>query len=282
MRPRFHPTTLLLSLLALGLLAACGDDGGAGEGATGTIETNETVAATDSGAAEVPAAPGRILVSSTGITGHEGHALLVFGPNNGSELCATIDGDPWTLEAATLTDRSADSDPCTGTMNDALFEPGGHGVTASIFAPGSRTALVSTAAVVELVDGDAHLQLDGSRLSGTATGDPGSIIVEISEITGHAGRILIVLGQNNGGSLCASIDGDSWAMPTPRALTELPGGDGGPCGEGTPAVLFPPGDTRITAAVVIPGNPSAEATIDTVVRVDGDVTVTIDGSRLSQ
>jgi hypothetical protein len=102
----------------------------------------------------------------------------------------------------------------------------------------------------------------------------------VSEITGQAGKILIVLGQNNAASLCATIDADSWALATPGTLAELPGGDGGPCGEGSPEVLFPAGDTRITAAVVIPGAPSAEATIDMVVPVDSEVNVTIDGVRL--
>jgi hypothetical protein len=102
------------------------------------------------------------------------------------------------------------------------------------------------------------------------------------EITGQAGKILIVMGQNNAGSLCATIDDDSWALTVPGVLAELPGGgEGGPCGDGTPEVLFPAGDTRITVAVVIPGNPSPEATIDIVVPVDGDVTVAIDGGQLS-
>jgi len=226
-------------------------------------------------------ATGRILVSSGPITGHEGHLLLVFGPHNESEICATIDRDPWTLGERALTDRKADSDPCSGSMTNTLFGPGEHTVTASIFAPGSRTALIGTAAQVELVDGDVQLLLDGSKLSSTTTGDSGRISVTVSEITGQAGRYLIVIGQNNAATWCAAIDTDPWAMPTPATLREMPGGDGGPCGEATPEVFFPAGDTRVTAAVVIPGNQSPEATLETIVSVDRDVTVAIDGARLS-
>jgi hypothetical protein len=278
-RPKAVLPTLILALL----LAACSGDGGTEGDATGATDTTEgvaTTAATDSGGEAMPVS-GRILVSSTAITGHEGDALFVFGPNNESEICATIDSDPWTLGEAALTDRTADSDPCTGSMSHTVFESGEHAVTASIFTPGSRIALISTAALVDLVDGDVQLELDGSKLSAMVTGDPGRINADVTEITGQAGNILIVLGQNNAGSLCATIDSDPWALPTPGTLTELPGDNGGPCGEGTPEVLFPAGDTRITAAVVVPGNQSAEASIELVVPVDGDVTITIDGARLS-
>ncbi len=285
MRLRNQPKVLLLSLFVVMLLVACSDDGDAGGDVTSTTDTTVSVvdaAATDSGAvSEAMPATGRILVSSTPITGHVGHTLLIFGPNNRSEICATIDSDPWTLGEVALTDRTADSDPCTGSMSETVFEPGEHAVTASIFTPGSRTAMTSTAALIEVIDGDVQLQLDGSKLSATTTGDPGRINVTVSEITGQAGKVLIVLGQNNAGSLCAMIDADPWALPTPGALRELPGGDGGPCGEGTAEVLFAAGDTRITAAIFVPGSQTPEATMDMVVPVDGDITVTIDGDRLS-
>lgn len=266
-----------MMLLLLGLLAACSDGGGEATSTTrGAAED-----ATTGSLGEAVATTGRILISSTAITGHNGETLLIFGPNNESEICAAIDSDSWTLEEAALTDRAADSDPCTGAMSDTDFPPGEHAVTASIFTPGSRTASVTTAALVEMVAGDVHLQLDGSKLSGATSGDPGRISVTVSEITGQAGKILIILGQNNAGSLCAVIDADAWALPTPGVLAELPGGDGGPCAEEAPAVVFPAGDTRLTVAVVVPGNPSAEPSIDLIVTVDGDVTVTIDGTRLS-
>jgi hypothetical protein len=294
MRTWTHPGALVLPLFVVLLLGACSDDGGAGDDTTSTTSTTggiviattdttgaeATSAAEDSGGEEIPAT-GRILVSSTEITGHAGEALFIFGPNNESEICAAIDSDPWTLSEAALTDRTADSDPCSGSMTDTVFTPGEHAVTASIFTPGSRTPAISTATLVELVDGDVQLQIDGSKLSGTTAGEPGRITVTVSEITGQAGKIFMILGQNNAGSLCAMIDADSWALPTPGALTELPGGGGGPCGEGTPEVAFPAGDTRLTVAVVVPGNSSPEASIDMVVPVNGDITVTIDGGRLS-
>ena len=162
----------------------------------------------------------------------------------------------------------------------------GHAVDAHQLAPGRALVLGGVEIPFDRgleghSDGDVLLHLDGRELSGTTTGDPGRISVTVTDITGQEGRILMVLGQNNAGSLCAMIDADAWALPTPGALRELPGGDGGPCGEGTPETSFPAGDTRVTAAVVIPGNPSPEATIDIVVPVDGDVVVTIDGSELS-
>ncbi|MDH3303483.1 MAG: hypothetical protein OES24_23510 [Acidimicrobiia bacterium] len=293
---RFEPFSLLTLVVVL-LLVSC-RDGGSGteddaasadptEDAADLIDSEVDAGATTPDAAdtgptgEVSPAPGHILVSSTAITGHHGHMLLVFGPGNESEICAMIDGDPWTLEETMLTDRDADSDPCSGTRDDTLFMPGEQTVTVSIFEPGSRTPMSTSADVIEVVDGDARLELDGSTLSGEATGDPGRVLVTVSEITGQEGKILVVLGQNNGASVCAIIDSDAWEMPTPDALAALPGSDAGPCGEDTGEVFFPPGATRITAAVVIPGSQSPDAMTELVVEVDGDVTVAIDGARLS-
>ena len=266
------------------LLVACSDTDTAAEDLTEASEANtdNTAAGVVETGADSKPVLGRILVSSTAITGHRGHGLFVFGPTNESEVCATIDSDPWTLDATALTDRAADSNPCSGTLTDTLFEPGAHLVSASIFVPGSRTPSISTAATVEVIDGDAQLQIDGSSLSGTTTGDPGRILVTVSEITGQAGKIFMVIGPNNAGSLCAAIDSDSWTLPTPGALAELPGNDAGPCGDDTPDVLYAAGDTRVTAAVVVPGNSSADAMIELLVAVDGDVTAAIDGAQLSE
>lgn len=290
MRSNVTPRVFVLFLFVFVLLAGCSSGGESGtttptDGPDVTVplqqpeDTGEPEEAASSG--EALPATGRILVSSSPITGHQGHVLLVFGPNNESEICAPIDGDPWTLEETALTVRTADADPCTGSISDAQFGTGEHAVTASIFVPGSRDPVASTAALVDVRDGDGRLEVDGSKLSEATTGDPGRITVTVSEITGRAGKVLIVLGQNNAGSLCAMIDADPWVLPGPATLQELPGDDGGPCGEGTPEVVFPAGDTKVTAVVVIPGNPSAEATLETIITVDGDSTVAIDGAQLS-
>jgi hypothetical protein len=267
---RTHTPSKSLMVLCVGLLflAACSDEGSIGQ---------DTVVS----GVEAGPEPGLILVSSTAITGHAGHILVIFGPENGSETCATIDSDPWVMREATLGDRAADSDPCSATGEGTVFEPGQHAVTAAIFDPGKPAPIVSTGALMEVVDGDAHLQLDGSRLSGIGSGDGGRILVSVSEITGQEGKILVVLGQNNLGSFCATIDSDQWSLPTPRPMTELPGSDGGPCGDATSEVTFPAGDVTVTAAVVVPGRAEAEASTVLLVTVDGDVAVAIDGALLS-
>jgi hypothetical protein len=45
--------------------------------------------------------------------------------------------------------------------------------------------------------------------------------------------------------------------------------------------MWPAGTTALTAAVVVPGRQIAEASVPLVVTVDGDVTVAVDGTLLS-
>lgn len=280
MMTRHLPKSLLLPLFAVAVfLVACSDTDatdsapGSGQGGVDTSVSGSDGEATPSN--------GAILVSSSAITGHEGHILLVFGPGTESEICAAIDSDPWTLPEEPLTDRGVDADPCSGDTGNTVFGPGEHAVTASIFDPGSQTPLASTAALAQVVDGDVQIELDGGALSGAAEGDPGRILVTVSEITGQAGKMLMVLGQNNAASLCVVIDADPWTLSTPTAMTELPGADSGPCGEGTPEVSFPAGGAALTAAVLVPGSQSADVTTPLIITVDGDALAAIDGAKLS-
>ena len=288
------PSKLLMVLfVGLVFLAACSDDDSVSQDSVSQDSVSQDSVSQDSvsqdsvsqdtvvSGEEVEPEPGLILVSSTAITGHAGHLIVIFGPGNGSGICATIDSDPWVMQEASLADRVADSDPCSSPGGDTVFDPGQHAVTAAVFEPGSSTPLISTGALTDVVDGDAHLQLDGGKLSGVGSGDGGRILVSVSEITGQAGKILVVLGQSRAGSFCATIDSDQWALPTPEAMTELPGRDDGPCGEGTPEVTFPAGDITVTAAVVVPGRAEADASTVLLVTVDGDVAVAIDGALLS-
>lgn len=310
----------LMAVLALGIAGACGGDDGAGEDDTPGTEARSTRAATatdapgdssgdtgddagggedgnedgnedgddqgeedgDGGDDDALPSPGRIVVTSSPVTGQQGKLLLIFGPANASEACAMIESDSWSLAELPLAERDPDSNPCGDRGADAVFEPGDYILTASVVVPGEQAAGATTAVPVELVDGDTVVQIDGSKLSGAVqAGDPGKILVTSSAITGQQGRLLIVVAQGNAGSVCAMIDSDPWTLTEAVAMTELPGGDSGPCGEHTPVVTFPAGDNVVTASIYVPGETQARATAQVLVTVDGDVTAAVDGSALS-
>ena len=112
-------------------------------------------------------------------------------------------------------------------------------------------------------------------------GGPGRILVTVSEITGQKGKILVVLAQGNIGSVCAMIDSNNWSMPSPTAMTQLPSGDAGPCGEGTPESTFQPGDQVVISSVFVPGTSDTPDTVQSIVTIEGDTTLALDGSALS-
>ena len=250
----------------------------ASEDPTATTAAEDPTATT----ADASAAPGRILVTSSAITGQDGKMLVVMGPDNASSMCARVDGDSWSLAEAPLTDRATEGPPCDDDETETTFEPGTHFVTATLFELGSQTPERTAAGTVTVVDGDAVVEIDGSKLSGTAAaGTPGRILVTSSEITGRDDTLLIALVQGNFGSSCVFIDSDTWDLSTPTAMTALPGDDGGPCGDGTPEVTFQAGDTVVTVAIIIPGQQAALASTQMLVTVDGDVELAVDGSLLS-
>ncbi len=300
---------VLLAVLALAVTTGCGGDDGdttPGTKATGASQPAATEAPDDADSTgdsedadgesdaatdgenedgdsdgQEPAA-GRIVVTSSPISGQKDKILLVFGPANASEACARIEGDGWSLPETALRDRDPDSDPCSDLGAESMLDPGEYFLTVSVVVPGEQSASATASVPVRVVDGDARVEIDGSKLSGSVqAGDPGRILVTSSQITGQAGKILVVMGQGNAGSVCAMIESDSWSMPEPVAMTELPGGEGGPCGEHTPEVAFPPGDNVVTASVYVPGETSARATTQVLVTVDGDVTAAVDGTALS-
>lgn len=286
MKLPIRPLILFASATALLALAACGggdtSEGSPSTDSAGSSTTGQTSSGSSVAATEAPRAPGRILVSSSTITGQKGKLLIITGPTSRSGICVSIDSDSWSLDEAPLIARAAESGPCDVLTDDAIFEPGEHILSASLFTPGIPGAERTAAATVELIDGDVRIELDGSKLSEEAeVGGPGRVLVTVSEITGQKGKILVVLAQGNIGSVCAQIDSNNWSLPTPTAMTQLPAGDQGPCGDNTPESTFQPGDQVVIASVFVPGTSDSPDTVQTIVTIEGDATLALDGSTLS-
>jgi len=145
-------------------------------------------------------------------------------------------------------------------------------------SPASTPPRGATAAVVQVAGADATVQIDGSKLSAGATHpSPGRILVAATAISGREGKALLV--TTGGGRVCAMIDADPWTLSA-TAMTAMPT-DGNPCGAPTAEFTFLGGDTVVNAAIFTSGSQTPEATTNTVAAVDGDVTVTVDGSALS-
>ena len=260
-----------IGLFLLGSLPfACGGDGGSS--VTDTV-TADTVTADTSGPEDH-----RILVASTAITGRQGDLLLVSGPGNASRLCAAIDADPFTLSATALMEPSQDGNPCGAATPELRFVDGGYVLSAGVYVPGSQTPVAATAAAVQVAGADATAQLDGGKLSaGAVASSPGRILVAATAITGRQGKALLVTA--GGARACAMIDADPWTLSATAMTAML--NDGNPCGAATAEFTFPGGDTVVNAAIFTPGSQTPEATTSAVAAVDGDVTVTVDGSALS-
>ena len=73
---------------------------------------------------------------------------------------------------------------------------------------------------------------------------------------------------------------DAFVLPA-TALHELPG-DANPCAVASDVKTFPAGSYIVTAGVYVPGEQTPSVSTSIAVEVDGDVTATIDGTKLSK
>ncbi|TNF36272.1 MAG: hypothetical protein EP329_05385 [Deltaproteobacteria bacterium] len=106
------------------------------------------------------------------------------------------------------------------------------------------------------------------------------IRVSSSSISGRKGKVLVVLGPENGSRLCAPIGSDPFTLPA-MPLTDLPV-DGNPCGAATDATRFVDGTYTVHASIFTPGSQTPEVTRSATAEVAGaDVTVQLDGAALS-
>ncbi len=131
-----------------------------GDFATGAGPDGDTLAQTG----------GRIIVSSSAITGQEGKALLTFAaPAAGgaplARACAIITSASFTLPPTAMTDLPAGQDPCGETTPETVFAPGSYTVVAGVYTGGSQTPDIQTETPVEVTDADVNVVIDGSALS---------------------------------------------------------------------------------------------------------------------
>jgi hypothetical protein len=112
--------------------------------------------------------PGRIVVSTSPIHGWQGMNLVVRATATsgtvGARLCAPVTSDDFSLPSNELLEPPPDQDPCGAAAPAVEFPPGDAFVSARIVRPGEHEPLSSVVTTVT-VNGDAHVTLDGARLS---------------------------------------------------------------------------------------------------------------------
>jgi len=129
---------------------------------------------------------------------------------------------------------------------------------------------------------DAPPQTDAS--TSVPAGEPGTITVQSSAITGRDGKMLLVYATSptQGGQLavaCVPIVGDSFTVPA-TLLTDPPAGN--PCAGGTGTKVFADGSYTVTGGIYTPGSQVAEAQTSATVEVaGGGAVVSLDGADLS-
>ncbi len=286
----------------LGTLAvACGSDDGGGTDTTSAAETTASdTAVVETGGPEATASetvpdetavettnetagettatpqPGRILVAVTNVTGWQGKVLVALTPDNSARLCASVSTDPFSLAATPLTAMSGN--PCGPASDDVVFQPGTYAFTLAVVTPGNQTPDASTAVSVE-VDGDVTVTVDGSKLK-PATGSPGKIAIASTPITGQSGRVVVISVQSANAGACVAIDSDAFTVPS-TTLLDMTGAPN-PCAATGGTKSFPAGSYIVTVGVYVPGEHTPAASTAIAVAVDGDVTATVDGSKLSK
>lgn len=125
--------------------------------------------------------------------------------------------------------------------------------------------------------------ISGSAPAVGTNGTPGTISVSSTEISGQAGKVLLVFAGSEGGPagrLCAFVGTSDPFVLDPTVITEFPA-DGDPCGDPTDGVVFPAGDYTFEAGIYTGGSQTPEVQVQMQVTVDGNVEVQIDGSALS-